>query len=309
MRPVSDLAESVFAGRDAPAVDIANGAAAALMQVCDHWQGDDTHFLAELTDLCRELTAAQPNTVSLLNLCTEVLRATERETTIYVRRQSRRATLPQAASNAALRFTAYLAHHARRIANELLPYVHSGSLLLTHSYSATVLAALQRAHGAGKRFGVVCTESRPQREGLRMARALARSDIAVEVIVDASAALFVDGFYTLLIGADALSADGVVNKVGTFGMALAARSVGVPVYCLAGSEKCLPCGARYSIVEELPDEVVDAEPNLKGFNLYRDQTPLDLVTRFFTEDGVFSPAEMRERLRARTLHPALRADG
>ncbi len=309
MRLVPDIAESLLAERDAPAVDIANGAAAALMQFCDHWQGDDAHFLAELTDLCRELTAAQPNTVSLLNLCTEVLRATERETTIYVRGQAQRATLPQSASSAALKFTAFLAHHARRIANELLPYVHSGSLLLTHSYSTTVLAALQRAHGAGKRFGVVCTESRPQREGLRMARALARSGIAVEVIVDASAALFLHGFYTLLIGADALSSDGVVNKVGTFGMALAARSVGVPVYCLAGSEKLLPRGAPFTIIEQLPDELVDAEPNLQGFNLYSDQTPLDLVTRFFTEDGVFSPAEMRERLRTRALHPALSAVG
>ena len=329
------------------AVELANRAALLLIEYCDTYRAEA--FERELTSLCRALIGAQPSMAPLLNLCNAVLRAAEHPGIVYPEGRPQPATPPQAASNAALRFYAFLAHHPRRIANEMLPYIHSGALLLTHSSSATVLAALLRAHEAGKRFGVVCTESRPLYEGVSMARQLAEAGIGVEVIADAAAAVFVHGFYALLIGADAITSEGVLNKVGTLGMALAARTptlrngaklrksaeawsrtsctpepaasamrrgssdvpghservAGVPVYCLAGSEKLVPAGAELSIEEKNPAEIVESGPNLRGFNIYFDQTPLDLITKFFTEDGVLTPDEIRERLSAVSLHPAL----
>jgi translation initiation factor eIF-2B subunit delta len=288
------------------AVELANRAALLLMQFCDGWHtGDGAQFERELAALCRKVLDAQPGMAPLVNLCNDVVRAAENPGLVYVQANPQPATSAQAASNAALRFYAFLSHHARRIANEMLPYIHSGSLLLTHSSSATVLAALLRAHEAGKRFGVVCTESRPLCEGVHMARQLAAAGIGVEVIADAAAAVFIHGFYTLLIGADAITPDGVVNKIGTLGMALAARNAGVPVYCLAGSEKFLPAGAQAVIEERDPEEIVLAAPNLSGFNIYFDQTPLELVSKFFTEDGALAPQEVRGKLSEVTLHLAL----
>ena len=303
--PLDALVREFANDQQSGSVALASRAANLIMRLCDEWQANDRQFKPALIDLCQQLIAAQPAMASVLNLCNDVLQATERDRVVYVRGHPQPATEPQAASNAALRFTAFLAHHARRIANETLPYIHSGSLLLTHSYSATVLAALLRAKYAGKRFGVVCGESRPQLEGVRMAHTLAEHGIAVEVIVDAAAAVFIHGFYTLLIGADAISAEGVVNKVGTLGLALAARAQGIPVYCLVGSEKFLPSGATLALVEREGDEIVPASTNMRGFNLYFDQTPLDLITRYFSEDGVLSANELRARLRSTTLHPAL----
>ena len=302
--PLDALMQEFASDEQSGAVELANRAAHLIMRFCDDWHGDGRQFKQLLIDLCRQLIAAQPGMTSVLNLCNEVLQATERDRIIVINGRPQPATEPQAASNAALRFTAFLAHHARRIANEALPYIHSGSLLLTHSYSATVLAALLRAKHAGKRFGVVCGESLPQFEGVRMARALAGHGIAVEVIVDAAAAVFIHGFYTLPIGADAISAQGVVNKVGTLGLALAARAQGIPVYCLAGSEKFLTSGAPFALVERAGDELLPPAPNLRGFNLGFDQTPLELITRYFTEDGVLAASELRDRLHQSTLHAA-----
>ena len=206
------------------AVALANRAALLLIEYCDRSTLDDEAFQCDLASLCRTLVGAQPSMAPLLNLCTAVLAAAEHPGLVYPGGKPQQATPPQAASNAALRFYTFLAHHPRRIANELLPYVHSGALLLTHSSSATVLAALLRAHEAGKRFGVVCTESRPLYEGVALARRLAAAGIGVEVIADAAAAVFIHGFYTLLIGADAITPEGVINKVGTLGMSIAARS-------------------------------------------------------------------------------------
>jgi translation initiation factor eIF-2B subunit delta len=319
------------------AVEIANRAALLLMEFCDgtfaageqHASGlghpiDDPPrtvggllrvlgggggpFESELTSLCRALIGAQPGMAPLVNLCNEVVRAAESPGVVYLDGRPQPATPAQAASNAALRFYAFLAHHPRRIANEMLPYIHSGALLLTHSSSATVLAALLRAHEAGKRFGVVCTESRPLFEGVHMARHLADAGIGVEVIADAAAAVFIHGFYALLIGADAITPVGIINKVGTLGMALVARSSGVPVYCLAGSEKFLPVGGEAGIEERDPAEIVAADKNLRGFNIYFDQTPLELITKFFSEDGVLTPAGVLGKLSAVSLHPSLLPD-
>ncbi|MBI5877777.1 MAG: hypothetical protein HZB53_09010 [Chloroflexi bacterium] len=288
----------IAADRQAGAVELADRAAMVIMRMADEWTGDDETFGSALVALCRALVAAQPGMASLLNLCNDVLLAVDGAGVT--------ATVPQRAADAALRYMAFLAHHARRIANEALPYIHSGALLLAHSHSSTVVAALLRAHGAGKRFGVVCTEARPQYDGVQMARRLAAEGIAVEVIADAAAAVFVEGFYTVLVGADAVTPQGIMNKVGTLGMALAARQFGVPFYCFAGTEKFLPAGAAIAIEEKDPAEIVPPEPNLSGYNIYFDMTPLDLVTKVFTEDGPLTPAEVRNRLAATVLHPALR---
>jgi translation initiation factor 2B subunit (eIF-2B alpha/beta/delta family) len=305
--PILAAVDAIRQDSRSGAIEIANRAALLLMPYCDGWiGGDDGQFRRELATLCGKLLAAQPGMAPMVNLCNEVVQAAENPGLSHINGQAQTASAPQAASDAALKYYAFVAHHTRRIANEVLPYIHSGSLLLTHSSSATVLAALLRAREAGKRFGVVCTESRPQCEGAQMARQLAAAGIGVEVIADAAAAVVMHGFYTLLIGADAITPSGVINKVGTLGMALAARSAGVPVYCLAGSEKFLPRGAEVTIEERDPTEIVPGAKDLQGFNIYFDQTPLDLITKFFSEEGVLSPAEVAAKLAEVSLHPSLR---
>ena len=113
------------------AVELANRAALLLIEFCDGLHGEG--FESELASLCRRLMSAQPGMAPLVNLCNEVMRAAEHPGVVYVQGKPQPATPAQAASNAALRFYAFLAHHPRRIANEMLPYIHSGSLILTHS--------------------------------------------------------------------------------------------------------------------------------------------------------------------------------
>lgn len=303
---VLSAVDAIARDRQAGAVELADRAAMLVMRTADEWSGDDYSFRANVVDLCRRIAAAQPSMASLLNLCNDVLHAVDGADSVVIHEQPRAATSAERAANAALRFTAFLAHHTRRIANEALPYIRSGALFLTHSHSSTVYAALLRAHEAHKRFSVVCMEARPQCDGVQMARRLAAAGIAVEVIADAAAAVFIDGFYTVLVGADAVTPDGIVNKVGTLGLALAAKQLGVPVYAFAGTEKFLPQGAAFAIVERDPAEIVPAEPLMTGYNLYFDQTPLEYVTKVFTEDGPLNADGVRARLAARSLHPGLR---
>ena len=63
----------------------------------------------------------------------------------------------------------------------------------------------------------------------------------------------------VIVGADRIAANGdVANKIGTYGLALAARAHGVPFYVAAPSstiDPATPDGARIPIEERAADEV------------------------------------------------------
>jgi methylthioribose-1-phosphate isomerase len=109
------------------------------------------------------------------------------------------------------------------------------------------------------------------------------------VVVDAAAASLmatgqVDAVFT---GADRIAANGdTANKVGTYGLALAASSHQLPFYVVAPTSTLDPSaatGADIPIEERDPDEVTSRFP---ARNPAFDVTPFALVTAIVTEAGV-----------------------
>lgn len=93
---------------------------------------------------------------------------------------------------------------------------------------------------AGSGISVIVCESRPLCEGVVMACQLAAAGLDVTVITDAQAAVFIDDVDLVLLGADAVTPGGVVNKVGSKLLALAAKAAGVPVVAVTDSLKVSP---------------------------------------------------------------------
>lgn len=114
-----------------------------------------------------------------------------------------------------------------------------GSQFLTHSRSSTLLHFLIRMRGRNNLM-VYVTQSRPGAEGRLLAGELAVAGIRAFLIEDAEAMKFLPRTSALLVGADAVIPGGVVNKVGTHMMALAAKETGIPVYCLTETTKIWP---------------------------------------------------------------------
>jgi translation initiation factor 2B subunit (eIF-2B alpha/beta/delta family) len=85
----------------------------------------------------------------------------------------------------------------------------------------------------------VC-ESRPLCEGLQLSAKLAQAGVQTTVITDAQGALFTQQCDMVLLGSDAITAGGVVNKVGSLQLALAARHYGKLVYAVADTYKLSP---------------------------------------------------------------------
>jgi translation initiation factor 2B subunit (eIF-2B alpha/beta/delta family) len=177
--------------------------------------------------------------------------------------------------------------------------VQRGSLVLTYSHSTVVRLALQCAMAAGRRFEVVCSESRPMGEGVVLARRLAHAGITTHLTTDAALAGWTDRADLVLVGADAVLSGGVVNKVGTEPLLRAARRAKVPSYVLADRSKWLPEGLAefWRSCDEASGEITRlCRPNLRVENRYFDCSSPGLLSGLVWEGGTAQPTDLRRRL-------------
>jgi S-methyl-5-thioribose-1-phosphate isomerase len=149
---------------------------------------------------------------------------------------------------------------------------------------------------------VLACEARPLLQGARLTVwELRRLGIEHELLVDAAAAglLRSGAAQAVVTGCDRVTANGdVANKVGTYGLALAARAAGVP-FVVAGPaspvDLRLPSGDAIEIEERDAGEVRAAGGALLTVegtacrNPAFDVTPAELVSALVTERGVASP--------------------
>lgn len=159
--------------------------------------------------------------------------------------------------------------------------------IFTHSISSTILAAFRTLNESGVR--AIVTASRPLCEGRLLAKRLAKMCIPVTYITDAQMGLFVGRADMVLVGADSVLADGsVVNKCGTYLLALAAREYDVPLYVCCERFKFDDARPEAIDLEEMPIEEIDAPQSelIEVRNIYFDVTPPELVTGWITEDGL-----------------------
>lgn len=185
-----------------------------------------------------------------------------------------------------------------------LPLVPDGARVLTHcnagalatAGTGTALAPIYAAHAAGRRVAVFADETRPLRQGARLtAWELTQAGIAVSVLPDgAAASLLASGQVDLvLVGADRIAANGdVANKVGTYGVALAARAHGVPLYVAAPwstIDPGTPTGRGIVIEHRHADELAPLPVGASVWNPAFDVTPRDLVAGYITDRGIVAP--------------------
>jgi translation initiation factor eIF-2B subunit delta len=176
---------------------------------------------------------------------------------------------------------------------------------ITHSYSSTVLDVLGHAEG----IEVICPEARPLLEGLRTAQELGERGIRTRIVVDSAAPSLIGECDVVIVGADAVTPEGVVNKIGTYALALAAREQKIPFYVLAGTEKFLPppFSQALRIEEKDPKEVTqEAIPHSRVQNRYFDITPLDLITGVVTQEGVIPGKEVQTILEGMKMSKELK---
>jgi methylthioribose-1-phosphate isomerase len=169
----------------------------------------------------------------------------------------------------------------------------------------TALAPMYFLHEKGVPVHVLVPETRPLLQGSRLtAWELSRSGVAVTLIGDGMIAsrLRRGDVQAVLVGADRIAANGdVANKVGTYGLALAARAHNIPFYVAAPSstvDLSTANGSSIPIEERAAGELTgwrghpSAPSGIQVWNPAFDVTPAELVTAIVTDRGISRPGDI-----------------
>jgi methylthioribose-1-phosphate isomerase len=145
-----------------------------------------------------------------------------------------------------------------RLAASLLP---NPARLLTHcNVSGELVAVARYCEASGKQLSVLATETRPYLQGTRLTGwELARAGVPVSVIPDNAVAQVMEqgAVNAVIVGTDRAAQNGdIINKVGTYSMAVAARNFNIAFYALVQDPRTLVSGGEVLIEERPANELV-----------------------------------------------------
>lgn len=201
----------------------------------------------------------------------------------------------------------------RKIGEHGSSLIGSGDTVLTHCNAGslatvdygTALGVIRTACKDGKDVKVIATETRPLLQGARLtAYELLRDGIPVTLITDSMVGYIMSKELVnkVVVGADRIVKDAVVNKIGTYTIAVLAHEHNVPFYVAAPKSTFdIDRLAKDVVVEERSvEEVVKfggvqvAPKGVSAFNPAFDITPLKYVTAIICEEGVLSPSAFQK---------------
>ncbi|UCE95435.1 MAG: S-methyl-5-thioribose-1-phosphate isomerase [Candidatus Bathyarchaeota archaeon] len=187
--------------------------------------------------------------------------------------------------------------------DNLLTHCNAGSLA-TVGYG-TALGVIRAAWSDGKSIKVIATETRPLLQGARLTTyELLRERIPVTLITDNMVGYIMSKGLVdkVIVGADRIVKDAVVNKIGTYTIAVLAKEHKVPFYVAAPKSTFdMNRLAEDVIVEERNiEEVVKfgdmriAPKKISALNPAFDITPMKYITAIIYEEDVISPEEFQK---------------
>ncbi|HXF74789.1 MAG TPA: methylthioribose-1-phosphate isomerase, partial [Methylomirabilota bacterium] len=133
--------------------------------------------------------------------------------------------------------------------------------VLTHcNVSGELVAVANFCRELGKKFTVIATETRPYLQGARLtAWELAQAGVELSLIPDCAVAQVMarGQVNAVIVGADRSARNGdVINKVGTYPLALMAKQYAVPFYALVQDPQSLATGGDVPIEERPAEELL-----------------------------------------------------
>lgn len=177
-------------------------------------------------------------------------------------------------------------HAVTEVAQHAAHMLGSGKTIMTHSLSSTLIEVCRVLKDRNPRM--IITESRPLCEGRKLAERLSAWQIPTTYITEAQMGLFVGQADAVLVGADSVLPNGdVINKAGTYLLALAAQDQRVPFYACCESFKFRETNEAPPLEEMSAAELqVPDWPWVRPRNIYFEVVPARLVHGWITEDGL-----------------------
>ncbi|XP_014229336.1 translation initiation factor eIF-2B subunit alpha [Trichogramma pretiosum] len=185
------------------------------------------------------------------------------------------------------------------IAQRASIYLYGGQTILTHSRSRVVLAAMKRAAEKKCRFRVYITQSTPDTSGAEMVQNLRDLGIPCTMILDSAMGYIMESVDFCMVGAEGVcQSGGIINKIGTYQMALCAKAL---------NKRFLVMAETFKFTQTFPLNNRDLEPEYKFTHSMLkkdtaeqhplvDYTPPELINLFITDIGILPPTAVADEL-------------
>lgn len=190
------------------------------------------------------------------------------------------------------------------IARFARPFIQNNTRILTHSFSKVVLEALIDAKKSGINVHIFVTESQPDISGRKALTLLREAGIQSTLVLDSSVGYLMESMDMVLIGAEGvMETGGVINKIGTLGIAICAKEMNKPVFVMAESIKFVK---EYPLNQsDIPSEFKystsalrrhEEDKDLSQEHPRVDYTPPQYIHLLFTDLGILTPAAVGDEL-------------
>ncbi len=272
----------------------AMGMALAAHECRDRSEAEQRAFLMRAAD---RLTHARPTTAKRMErVCEQMTEAAEAA-------WKSGANVAEAIKTRAIEANNSRYRKIARMAEYLVGRFPQDGTILTQCFAETIVGMmLKEARAKGKRLRIFCPETRPYFQGARLTATVCyEMGFDVTVITDNMPAFVMQNEHVDVFtsAADAITMDGyVVNKVGTFQIAIAAKYLGIPYYVTGAPDVVHPTIDTVRIEQRDPKFVLEAmgvktaRDGVKGYYPAFDITPPELVSGVVTDRGVFDPKDL-----------------
>ena len=246
----------------------------------------------------QRISHARPTTVSRMKIITEGCLAAAKRA-IEAGGDAAQAVMDHTIEANNLRYS-----KVNRTAKYLVDMFPDNGVVMTQCFGETIVGMmLKECRERNKAIRLFCPETRPYFQGARLTATVC-SDMGFDVTVitdNMPAAVMrsekVDVFTS---AADAICLDGhVVNKVGTFQIAIVAKYMGVPYFVTGAPDPGHPTVDTVTIEMRDPEFVLQAmgtrtaAPGVKGYYPSFDITPPHLVSGVVTDSGIYAPYDLK----------------
>lgn len=197
----------------------------------------------------------------------------------------------------------------KKISRFFINAMRTGMTIMVHGFSTTVYHAIVDCKNSGINLNVLITDCSPEHSGLRMKKALTEQGVKSHIIVDLSVGYHMKDVDCVVVGSNALVENGgLINRIGTYTLAICAKSFKKPFYVLSECLKFLklypleqgdiPYNSRIPILEnEKKTTSCESQDNTELFgDFICDYTPPEFINLLFTDLGIFTPSAISDEL-------------
>jgi len=288
-KEIFSLLDAIRDDRSHGAIELARRAMVVLKRAAECSQaGGVEEFLQEQREVVGALVQARPSMAPVRNVANRMMRTIKERAGDMDVNSIRSLTVSMADEMVSDSLRAI-----EKIAEYTLKLTGDSITIMTHSYSSTVVAALREVSSRRENIRIVVTRSGSGEDGIETARQLGGCGVPVKLIDDAAAAVHILQAGMLVLGADTVCPEGVINATGSYQLAVISAAAGVPVYVLCDTLK---------FDAELTRENVDLEyielphgagvPGVSTCEYRFDFTPIEMVTGIITEEGILLSSDV-----------------